>query len=159
MGRVRDLWHDRRTGQRTARYGRGRRWLAVWVADGQERSKAFDRKVDAERHLTTVGASLLSGSYVDPAAGRITVRTYAARWLADQVQLRPTTAAWYESHLRNHVLPVLGDVALGAVRRSTVQALVAALSRDLAPGTVRGVFKTLAIVFRAAVRDRLVPAS
>jgi hypothetical protein len=37
-----------RTQVTTARHGLGRRWMARWVDhDGNERSKAFDRKAEA----------------------------------------------------------------------------------------------------------------
>ena len=36
---------------RTAKWGRGKRWLAGWVdPEGRERSKAFGTKTAAERH-------------------------------------------------------------------------------------------------------------
>jgi len=38
----------------SARYGRGRRWRARYVDDtGQERSRAFDRKSDAQAGSTS----------------------------------------------------------------------------------------------------------
>ena len=54
----------------TARHGQGKRWLARWVDhDGNERSKAFDRKAEAQRHITDITAALTTGSYADPPAG------------------------------------------------------------------------------------------
>lgn len=74
MARVKDLWltSDRR---RTAKYGRGKRWLAVWSGpDGTEHTKAFDRKADAERHGASMEADQLRGLYVDPRRGAQLVR-------------------------------------------------------------------------------------
>ena len=157
MARVRDLWHGARTGRRTVRYGTGRRWLAEWKVDGRARTRTFDRKLDAERHLAVTVTSQLSGAYVDPASGRITVAAYAERWLAEQPQLRAGSRERYRSHLDCHILPALGKAPLGDVRRTAVQSLVSALAAgELAPGSVRSVARTMQILFRAAVSDQLI---
>jgi hypothetical protein len=50
---VRDLWHKTApdgTRVQSDRYGRGRRWQVGYRdADGNSRTKRFDRRVDAER--------------------------------------------------------------------------------------------------------------
>src|ERR1700682_2073340 len=51
----------------TTRHGQGRRWQARWVDhDGNERSKAFDRKADAQNHLAVVTGAITTGTYADP---------------------------------------------------------------------------------------------
>jgi hypothetical protein len=77
-------------------------------------------------------AAMVTGQYVDPAAGRVTFREYAERWRATQVH-RPTTAAHVETMLRRHVHPGLGDKRLGSVLPSDIQSLVKQLSLHLAP--------------------------
>jgi hypothetical protein len=69
---------------------------------GRQHSKSFARKVDAERFLTTVEASKLTGSYVEAAAGRVTVGVWADRWLAGQSHLKPSSRARYEGVLAKH---------------------------------------------------------
>ncbi|WP_211355142.1 site-specific integrase [Blastococcus colisei] len=103
-------------------------------------------------------AAMVTGQYVDPAAGRLTVRDYAEQWRATQVH-RPTTAAHVETMLRRHVYPALGQKRLSSVLPSDVQALVKRLSLDLAPSTVGVVHRILAGIFKAAVRDRRIVAS
>ncbi|MGX5653172.1 tyrosine-type recombinase/integrase [Geodermatophilus nigrescens] len=135
-------------------------WQARYRATpgGPQRSRVFARKVDAQRWLDEVRASIVTGQYVDPAAGRQTVREYAEQWRAAQVH-RPTTAAHVETMLRRHVYPSLGDKQLSAVLPSDVQALVKRLSKTLAPGTVGVIHRILSAVFKAAVRDRRIIAS
>jgi len=60
--------------------------------------------------------------------------------------------------LQNHLIPHLGRRPLKSVGESEVRALVRKLSQTLAPGTVKGVYTVLVSVYRAAVRDRLLPA-
>jgi integrase len=123
-----------------------------------QRKRAFERRADAERFLVEVAADLARGAYVDPRAGRTTVREYAEGWRAAQVH-RATTAAQVETHLRRHVYPMFGDRALASVRPSEVQAWVRGLEQHLAPATIEVVYSFLAGIFRAAVRDRLLVIS
>jgi hypothetical protein len=55
---------------------------------GREHARHFDRKVDAHRWLDEVTTSVVTGTYVDPRAGKVTFRDCAAEWLAMQ-PLRP----------------------------------------------------------------------
>lgn len=51
----------------TARHGHGRRWLARWVDDdGNERSKAFDRKAEAQAYVNRARTAIDTGTYADP---------------------------------------------------------------------------------------------
>lgn len=132
------------------------KWRARYRSpDGRQHARHFDRKIDGERWLTTVEHSKLTGDYVDPTAGKATFRSYAEAWRSVQVH-RPTTAAQVETNLRRHVYPTLGDRPIAAVRTSEVQALVKALSATLAPGTVELIYRYVAAVFGAAVRDRVI---
>jgi len=125
---------------------------------GKEHARHFERKVDGQRWLDEVTASVVTGQYVDPKAGRTLLRDYAARWEAGQVS-RASSARIVDNALRLHLLPALGDRALASIRRSDVQAMVKRLAGHLAPGTVRNVYDTAARLFAAAVDDRLIPES
>ena len=84
------------------------RWRARYRdPGGTERSRTFDRKLDAERWLTSIENSKLTGAYIDPAAGRVTFRAYAEDWRKVQPH-RPNTAINVEQDLRLHVYPTLG---------------------------------------------------
>ena len=48
--------------------------------DGKERSRTFDRKVDAERWLTTQSADVLRGQWTDPTLGRMTFGAWVRVW-------------------------------------------------------------------------------
>jgi integrase len=138
---------------------RGDRWQARYRApDGRERTKRFDRKVDAQRWLATVEADKARGTYVDPEAGQRTFGDYAASWRAGQVH-RPTTAAQVETHLRRHVLPTFGRRRLSSVRPSDVQAWVEDRATVLEPATVEVVYRYLSAIFTAAVEDGLLAKS
>lgn len=131
-------------------------WLARWRdPDGKQRSQGFARKVDAERHLTAVGHRMLTGEYVDPHAGKVTVRAWLEQWRVLQVH-RASTATQVESYFRLHVYPALGDRQLRSLRPSDVQAWVTERSRTLAPGSVELVYRHFSAAMKAAERDRLI---
>jgi hypothetical protein len=120
-----------RTGSRSARYGQGRRWLARCVDhDGNERSKAFDRKVDAQHHIAEITTALTSGSYADPKRAAVTFETVADDWFASKASLKPKTVAGYRSLLDVVVLANWGDVRLGDIKHADIQAWVNRLSTD-----------------------------
>jgi integrase len=134
-------------------------WRARYRApDGASRSRTFPRKVDAERFLTTMEASKLTGAYVDPSAGRLTLGAYAEDWLASRVH-RPSTAARVTSDLRTHILPALGNRPLAQLRHSEIQAAVKAWSTVLSPTSVPNVYRTISAICAAAVRDRAIGAN
>src|SRR5262245_39898388 len=111
-------------------------WRARWrTPDGASRSRTFPRRVEAERFLTTVESSKLTGGYVDPTAGRVMFETYAERWRDAQVH-RATTAATVGGHLRVHILPTFGRRPIASVRPSEVQAWVRGRAERVAPATV-----------------------
>jgi integrase len=125
---------------------------------GKEHARHFGRKVDAQRWIDETTAAVVTGQYVDPKAGKTTVRQYAAAWQAAQVTREHTTRN-IDVALRLHVLLHIGDRPLASVRPSDMQALVKTLSATLAPGTVRETYKVAGRMFAAAVDDRIVAAS
>jgi integrase len=135
------------------------RWRARWRdPDGKQRSRVFDRKVDAEKHLTHVEHSKHSGAYVDPSAGRVTFREYAEQWRARQLH-REGTAVSVEHRLRRHVYPTFGARPIAAVKPSEVQAWVTERSDVLKPSTLGQVYRTVSAIFRDAERDRVIHRS
>lgn len=135
------------------------RWRARYRdAAGKEHAKHFDRKIDAQRWLNEVTASVATGQYVDPRAGRVTLAEYSVGWQSSHVGSEGT-ARIVDNALRLHILPRLGQRPMHALRRSDVQALVKGLSETHSAGTVRNVYDVLARVLAAAVEDRVVASS
>lgn len=134
------------------------RWRARWreYPGGPQRARHFPRKVDAEQFLTKVGHDLLSGAYVDPRAGQVTLEQWVGEWLCRQ-HWRESTRSGTTRRLTLHVLPVLGARPLATIKRGDIDALLRGLK--LQPSTVAGVRSTLASVFRAAVEDGLLARS
>ena len=132
------------------------RWRTRWRSpDGRSQSKVFDRRVDAERHLTAMEHQKLTGSYVDPAAGKVTFREYAEDWRSRQVH-RQSTQDRVEIMFRRHAYPALGERELSSIRPSHLQALVRDRLEVLAPSTVVNLYHVVAEVFSDAVNDEVI---
>jgi integrase len=129
-------------------------WRAMYrTPEGQQRSKTFDRKIDAQRFLTTVESDKLGGSYVDPARAVGTVGELATTWLAGKVNLKPSTAERYASIIREHIEPRWGAVRLVDVAHSAVQSWIGELTAIRSASTVRKVHGVLSLILASAVRD------
>ena len=64
-------------------------YRARWIDPaGKERSKSFARKLDAGRHLVAVEDAKYRGSYVDPAAGKLSFGEQAERWYKTTAHLK-----------------------------------------------------------------------
>lgn len=138
---------------------RGNRWEVRYRdPEGKQRARLFDRRIDAERFLTGTEHSKLTGSYVDPALGRITF----AQFLADQyrptmVSLEASTRGRDESYLRTHILPTFGARQLATIDYASCQSWVNELSTRKAPATVVKAAQIMGKVMKTAVRAKVIP--
>jgi integrase len=160
-GHIQDLWYapGRRGGKPrpTARHGKGRRRKARYLdPDGRERSRSFARKADAERFLTEVEHSKIAGSYLDPDAGRVTLRSRIPLWL-DSLTCDPTTRHHIELRVNRHILPKLGDKRLEVLVKtpSLIQSWVASL--PVGASYAQQLLSDLSAVLDQAVTDSLIP--
>ncbi len=136
------------------------RWRARYRDEtGTQHAQHFARKVDAQRWLNEVTASVVRGEYVDPGAGKVTVAAYAATWQAVQVS-SPGTARIVDNAVRVHLIPAMGTKPMASVLPSTIQGFVKALeAKGLAAGTIRNVHDVAWRIFDAAVHDRIISRS
>jgi integrase len=125
---------------------------------GKRHRRTFDLKKEAQRWLDEQTTGLVTGQWADPRAGKETVRAYGERWLARQV-LAATTEATYEIVLRLHVFPTFGEMRMDAVTRADVQMLVKEWQLTAAASTTHGRYLVTAIMFRAAIKDRVLPTT
>ena len=161
MARVRDLWltADGRKTDRHPDKGGGRRqkrWLACWdKPDGTEGTKVFAKKATAISYAEAQEREGMRGTQdVDPERGLMTVREYGETvFMPAILHLRPNSVDTYQSHLKNHIYPLLGKKRMSAVRRSDVQAWVAALARTLAPSTTETVYAVLRAMMQHAADE------
>jgi integrase len=135
------------------------KWRARYRgADNKERSRHFDRKVDAERWARTQVARIDRGEWTDPERGRLTVGEYAPEWLASKVRIRPSTRLMYDVVLRNQILPTWAEVRLDAVRHEDVAAWIAGLhGNGLSAARTRHAWVVLSQILELGVRSHRIP--
>lgn len=153
---VEDRWWVIRDGRRvrSERYGMGKRYKVRWRdPSGRHRAQSFDRKADADAFAATQAAAILRGTYVDPAAGRLTLAEYSRDWL-DGHHGAPATRYAVNIHVTRHILPYLGDVPLSQIRPTLVKQWIKALGTEgFSPATIRVIFGTLRAMLYGAVDD------
>ena len=141
--------------------GRLRAYLVRFrTPDGQQRSKQFKRKKDAEAYVNLVEVDRLQGALVDPRLGRITVGEWWDQWWPTVTHLRASTRARDAQFFRTHVRPVFGRHPLGKLDRTAPRSWVAAPrfadGSNLAPATIHRVVQLLNQCVNAALEDRLI---
>lgn len=115
----------------------------------------FKKYADAQAFKTQNDAAILTGTYIDPRAARLGFGTWAERWLDTRTNLKPKTAAGYESLLRVHILPRFADTPLNAIDPLDVEAFIAELTdTGLSPSRIRQAHQLLSMMLKAAVRSR-----
>lgn len=147
---------QKRTARWTTKNGQERTsesWYARYRDEtGREHAKRFKRKVDAKKWLDEVTASVVTGQYVDPRAGKVTFKLFYADWSTRQI--------WVPSTRANADLVAtsvtFADVPLGLLRRSHVERWVKHMTATLAATTIDTRFTIVRSVLRAAVADRVI---
>ena len=104
----------------------GRRVYDVRLRDhtGNEYSKTFLTKKEAEAFEAAERTARNRGAWVDPRLAAVRVSDVAKRWLVVNTTKRPGSIARDLNILENHILPTLGSKAVGSVTRADVQQLV-----------------------------------
>lgn len=123
----------------------------------QTKKRGFTTKRDAEAFANTVEVEKMTGKYVAPALGQITVGELGKAWLDRQVHHKPSWAARLESVWRVHVEPAWGARRIGNIRPSQVQTWVAQL--ELSASSVAHAHTVLAGILDDAVTDRRLVAN
>jgi integrase len=157
---VDDLWLKGPKGARvpSERHGRGKRYRVRYIDDkGQPKQRLFAKKREADEFDAEVRSSVLKGTYVDPNAGKLTVREYGRTWL-DGWTGNPSSREQMERRFRLHVWPHLGDHELRtlAQRPSIVKAWIRGLQSTLADGSIRPIVAHLSSMLNMAVDDGLI---
>jgi integrase len=151
-------------------YRRGNNlWLSYTDENGTRRRKpsgfaAGDEGL-AREALRIVEHRLSARVKISP-DGPVTLRAYAESWLAERPGQGIATADDEAGRLRGHVLPILGDMALGEIRPRHVRDLVRELRRrksargePLAPRTVWNIYGVMHRMMHDAVVDELIPTN
>ncbi len=164
-GHIRDRWMKQdpdnpRKKIRTARYGKGKRWVAVWVEpNGDRASQACTTKDEAQAVLDGNNHQIRSGIYIPVEAGMVTFNEYYVRYMGVQQHLRFNSRITIDRYVRNAVLPTLKDTQMRSITRETIQSLINLQNERYSPNTVKNGLGFLSMIFSAAVEDRVIATS
>jgi hypothetical protein len=92
---------------------------------GKEHARHFTRKVHAQRWLDQLTTSLITGVYVDPAAGNVTFGDYWLGWSARQTWTNSTIVTAERSARST----TFWNLQLGRLKRAHVEEWVKAMTR------------------------------
>lgn len=119
----------------------------------QTDKRGFTTKRAAELYLASVDVSIARGDFVSVSSSAITLGDWAELWLANQVQLKPSTRAGYETVIRTQLVPRWGTVSLSKLTHAGIQAWISEETRRVSPSTVRRYHRVLSMMLKFAIRD------
>ena len=135
-------------------------WRArFWDVDGRQRSKSFERKVDAERWLRSELAKLDRGEWVDPELGNVTWADYSTQLQASRGHLAVRTIET-DRACHQRADPVIGDISISRLTPELLRQLMAELTTaGYAPETVAKTMRWVRLTLNQAVTDRRILSS
>lgn len=159
MARVKDLWHtaDKKQTQRHPNRGgnpNAKRWLAIWVVDGEEVTKAFKLQDAARKYGAKMEADAERGEYVGPKAGREKFGDLAEK----AMRLRRMTAGSrrrFESVYRNHVEKTFGQRMVKSIRPSEIADLLNVAMDSKSDSLKAAAYLVMLWTFKLARDDKL----
>lgn len=127
--------------------------------DGVQRSVYAKTQKECTQKLKDALRSAQSADWRKPC--RLTLAEWAHTWLEEhRAGWNPATYRLYETRLRLHILPVLGQIRLEDLTAAHVRRMLAALVKDgRADAMIRGVWSLLRACLNAAVADGLLAKS
>ncbi len=133
------------------------RWEAAlrWQTDdgtGVRRRAYAPTRQEALRKLDNLRAERRTGKL--PVSQGLTLEAFLTSWLHEKEgQIRPKTWRGYESIIREHIVPAIGNVKLSDLTVDHVKKLSAASSKKLQANTVRNHIMTLRAALNTAVLE------
>jgi integrase len=100
---------------------------------------------------------ILAGDWLNPDAGRILFRDFAAAWVRERPNLRPRTLDLYGYLLRHHLMPAFGNRPVSTIREPNVRAWrQSMLDSGVSPITTAKAYRLLKAILNTAVDDGLI---
>lgn len=145
----------------SANSGKGKRWRARYVdGNGGEVAKGFARKADAQNWLNAVTSTIVTGTYVAPGAGTVTVGELHKQWMGTFGHLKATTKAARESAWITHVRDKWEATPVCEVQTSAVRAWVNDLAaQGSSAATIENALGVLRMIHGLAVEDRRIASN
>jgi integrase len=117
--------------------------------------RGFLTKPEAVEHETEMRKKLINGGYepVKAVISNQTVGQYLETWVETHgnANLRPSTFAGYKSHIKNHIVPFIGNIPINKLTPAMIDNMLAQLKeRGLSSSTMRYAQRILSVSLEAA---------
>lgn len=133
------------------------------TADGYKTygKRGFLTKKEALAHEAEMRMKLSNPGFepIKAAEAKQTVQEYLDEWveLHGKANLRPSTFAGYKSHIKNHIVPYIGNVPLKKLTPAMIDHMLKQLSdKGLSTSTCRYAQRILSVAFEAARKYRYI---
>src|SRR5829696_1169413 len=121
----------------------------------QTKKRGFRTKRDAQEFANTVEVEKMTGSYVAPSLGRITVGELAPIWLSrKESDVAASNYRTLESAWRIHVKPVWGSTRIADVDLAAVERWIAVMKKKSGATTVIRAYGVLAGILDDALKGK-----
>jgi integrase len=117
--------------------------------------RGFTTKQEALNHEAEMRTKLINPNFepIKAADAKQTVKEYMDTWVEahGKANLRPSTFSGYKSHIKNHIVPYLGNVPLKKLTPGMIDSMFQQLfSKGLSQSTVRYAQRILSVSLEAA---------
>ncbi|MCI2254816.1 site-specific integrase [Domibacillus sp. PGB-M46] len=128
----------------------------------QKKKRGFKTKKEAEKALTALLNELNEGSYIEPS--KQAYSDYMYFWIGIKAhEMSIQTLKAYQSYLKSHISPSLGQVPLSSLTPIHIQSFVGDLrSKELSESTIKRIYNVVNASLNAAAKTELIkknPAS
>jgi integrase len=123
--------------------------------------RGFSTRKEAAQHEAEMKVRLQNPGYVPVNAmqGKQTVKEYMEAWVQThgKANLRPSTFASYQSHIKNHIVPFIGHIQLNQLTPAMLDNMFQKLfDKGLSQSTVRYAQRVMSVAFEAARKYRYI---
>lgn len=87
-------------------------------------------------------------------SSNLTLSEWIEKWIESQRQIKKTTKMMYESHLKNHIAPCIGNVKLKRLNEDIIQSFIDDLTDKYSPKTVHAIASMLRLALTEAKRRK-----
>jgi integrase len=137
-------------------------WVVRWREGGKQRSRAFDRKRDADVFETDIRRRKRLGELDTVANGRDTLADFAVEWWSVYAEgnLAPRTKEVYAGLWDRHVLPHIGGLELRRLTPEAIEHYQATLRKNgVGDASIRKSLALLQTILQRAVIWRRIPSN
>lgn len=126
--------------------------------------RGFLTKKEALDHEAAMRVKLITPGFepVKAADAKQTVQQYLEEWVEihGKANLRPSTYTGYKCHIKNHIVPYIGQVPLNKVTPAMIDNMIAQLyGKGLSTSTCRYAQRILSVAFEAARKYRYIDSN